>query len=130
MSLWEDLDIANKVTQILSDVPDADSAHQLGRSYLTAYQLAIEYAKRHPDDVKEIGYGEKIGTGTGQHNSLAQYLALQLSRNIKAKKLPDIEGGFLSNLHLENVRFQYGTEIIQSSLTGTNYTLSMFRLKA
>jgi len=128
MSKWQELDIESKITQILRDVPDSASEHHLGRPYLTAYQIAIEFARLYPDDAAQLGFPIG-GAGTGQRNSLAQYLAGQLSRNIGAGKLQHIEGGFLSNQHLKDISFDSGTEIIHSSLTNTNFTLSMFRLR-
>lgn len=128
MSKWEQLNIKEKVERILSDVPDAASEHHLGRPFLTAYQLAIEFARRHPDDAAELGFPIG-GVGTGQRNSLAQYLAGQLSKNIRDGRLPEIEGGFLSNQHLNDISFDVDGEVIHSSLTSTGFTLSMFRLR-
>jgi hypothetical protein len=128
MSKWHELGIAEKMIQILRDVPDADTEHHLGRPFLTAYQIAIEFARLYPNEMKGIGF-PLGGTGTGQHNSLAQYLAGQLSRNIKAGNLEEIEGGFVSNQHLNDISFTVEGEIIHSSLTNTNFTLSLYRLR-
>lgn len=128
MSKWQELNIEEKIPQILRDVPDAASEHHLGRPFLTAYQIAIEFAKRHPEDAAQLGFPIG-GVGTGQRNSLAQYLAGQLSTNIRAGRLTDIEGGFLSNQHLNDISFDVDGEIIHSSLTTTSFTLSMFRLR-
>ncbi len=128
MSLWQELNIEDKVTQILRDIPDAAPEHHLGRPFLTAYQIAIEFANRYPDDAARLGFPVG-GTGTGQRNSLAQYLAGQLSRNISTGQMPHIEGGFLSNQHLSDISFRNDIETIHSSLTNTNFTLSMFRLR-
>jgi len=128
MSKWEELDIESKITQILRDVPDSAPEHHLGRAYLTAYQIAIEFSRLYPDDAAQLGFLIG-GAGAGQRNSLAQYLARQLSRNIGAGKLQHIEGGFLSNQHLKDISFDTGTKTIHSSLTNTNFTLSMFRLR-
>ena len=128
MSMWEDRDIEKKVTEILSEVPDSAEGHHLGRAFLTAYQIAIEFARRYPDDFERIGLPIG-GVGTGQHNSLAQYLAGQLSRRIRDGHIQNIEGGFLSNQHLNDIIFNTGEEMIHSSLTGTPFTLSMFRLR-
>lgn len=130
MNLWRDLDIENKVTRILQDAPNALKSHHLGQPFLTAYQIAIEFEKRYPKEFKllKLPVG---GARTGKRNSLAQYIAGQLSRNIKAKRITHIEGGFLSNLHLHDINFDKdGTDkLIHSSLTNTNFTLSMFRLR-
>jgi hypothetical protein len=128
MSKWQELNIEEKITQILRDIPDAAPEHHLGRPFLTAYQIAIEFAGRHPEDAAQLGFPIG-GAGTGQRNSLVQYLAGQLSRNINAGRLTDIEGGFLSNQHLNDISFDVDGEIIHSSLTTTSFTLSMFRLR-
>jgi len=128
MSKWRELSIEEKITQILKDIPDAAPEHHLGRPFLTAYQIAIEFARRHPEDAALLDFPIG-GAGTGQRNSLAQYLAGQLSRNISAGRLTGIEGGFLSNQHLNDISFDVDGEIIHSSLTGTSFTLSMFRLR-
>ena len=126
MSLWQEHQIADKITQILREVPEADPNHHLGYPFLTAYQIAIEFAARYPGIVAITSY-QIGGVGIGEHNSLAQYLAQQLSRNIHSGKLPHIDGGFLSNLHLHDISFDNRGEILHSSLTGTPFTLSMFR---
>jgi hypothetical protein len=128
MSKWQELDIEDKIIRILKEIPDAAPEHHLGRPFLTAYQIAIEFAKRHPEEAAQLGFPIG-GAGTGQRNSLAQYLAGQLSRNIAAGRLSEVEGGFLSNQHLKDICFDVGEQIIHSSLTDTNFTLSMFRLR-
>lgn len=127
MSLWQEHDIAAKVLAILQEVPEEAEGHHLGRPFLTAYQIAIEFAHRHPDAVAALGHPVG-GKGVGAHYSLATYLANQLSRLIKGGHI-DVEGGFLSNRHLQDVTFTYGEETITSSLTDTQFKLSMFRLR-
>ncbi len=128
MSFWQEHDIEAKVLAILRDVPDFAEGHHLGRPFLTAYQIAIEFAHRHPDVVNVLGHPVG-GKGAGVHYSLATYLANQLSRLIRDDKI-NVEGGFLSNQHLQNIMFTHGEETITSSLTETQFTLSMFRLTA
>jgi hypothetical protein len=48
-------------------------------SHMTAYQLAIELHRRHPQVAAALGQ-PLGGAGIGQHNSLAQYLPRELSR--------------------------------------------------
>jgi hypothetical protein len=127
MSHWNEHQIEDRVTQILSEVPDAYGSHHFGRAYLTAYQLAIEFFRRFPEAAAAIGL-PLGGRGTGQHSSLAQYLARELSGRIKTGEITCIEGGFLSDQHLRDINFLNGQEVIYSSLTGTGYTLSMYRL--
>ena len=128
MSFWQKHEIEAKVINILRDVPDSAKEHHMGRLFLTAYQIAIEFARRYPDIVKELGWPVG-GEGTGKRNTLAQYLARWLSQLVKDNPRGQIEGGFLSNQHLDDIRFDNSGEIIHSSLTGSGYTLSMFRLR-
>lgn len=127
MSSWEDLDIENKVTDILCNAEGHPDEHHFGAPFLTAYQLAIAFAQLHSDDTQSLGYPVG-GEGIGQRSSLAQYLARELSRRIHNGLIQNIEGRFLSNQSLEKISFSSGDKIIVSSLTDTQYPLSMFRL--
>ncbi len=129
MSRWEEMQFEEKIRTILKKTkyivrPD----HHMAPPFLTAYQIAIEFAYRFPDDFR--GTGLPIGgQGVGEHNSLAQYIARELSRRIESQEIRDIQGGFLSNNHLMGISFDnYGTRI-DSSLTDSQFDLSMFRLK-
>lgn len=99
--------------------------HHLGRSFLTAYQLAIEYHRQFGDLPGEpclpIG-----GSGTGAHRSMAQQLARELSQRIRSGDIQDIEGGFLSSRNLSNIAFIGVGEIIRPSVKD----ISIFRLTA
>ena len=128
MSFWQEHKIESKVMLILQDVPDGDDEHHIGRPYLTAYQIAIEFARRHPVTVANLGWPIG-GAGAGERNTLAQYLARWLSQYAKDHPNGPIEGGFLSNQHLHDISFGLGEDVIHSSLTGTPFTLSMFRLR-
>jgi hypothetical protein len=126
MTLWEDFNFEDRISEILREVPDSAENHQLGRAYLTPYQIAIEFKLRYPEDFERIDK-PLGGIGTGQRNSLSQYIAQRLSALIGAGQLSNIEGGFLSNMHLSEIRFDDDGEPVVSSLTGTQFTLSMFR---
>ena len=128
MSQWQEYNLEEKITQILSDVPDYAPDHHLGRPFLTAYQIAIEFAHRYPEDFARLGFPVG-GIGIGQRSSLAQYLAKRLSDGIKAERITHIAGSFLSNQHLNDIYFDNDGESIRSSLTSTQFTLSMFRLR-
>lgn len=127
MSKWQQYDLENRITQILSTVHDSADDHHLGRAYLTAYQIAIEFANRYPDDFSALGLPVG-GAGAGQRNSLSQYFAQQLSRRINTGEIKHIEGGFLSNLHLNDISFISDGSLLRSSLTESGFTLSMYRL--
>lgn len=132
MSIWENHHVEAGIVDVLRDVPLNNDAHAFGRPFLTAYQLAIELDRRYPDVRAALGY-RLGGAGVGDPNSLAQYLAQQLSRRIgdarSAGASYPIEGGFVSNVNVGSITYRShdGTEIV-SSLTGTGYDLSMFRL--
>ena len=126
MSHWQNLGIENKIIDIFSSVPPYEEGHHMGRPFLTAYQLAIEYNRRHSGDVAILGLTVG-GAGTGRYNSLAQYLARQLSQRILDGGSP-FEGGFFSNLHLKEMVFDDDGRDVTSSLVGTPLTTSVFRL--
>ena len=127
MSKWEDLNIEVHIREILHEV-EYYREHHFGKPFLTAYQIAIEVNRRFPDDARELGFPVG-GEGIGERNSLAQYLAGQLSQRISLGALRDIEGAFISNDNLLQISLNNGGETIISSLTNTEYDLSMFRLR-
>ncbi len=128
MSKWENLNIEDKLINILRHAKSHPADHHFGPPFLTAYQLAIAFTQQYPDDAKSLGFPVG-GEGIGQRNSLAQYLAGQLSRRIHNGSIQNVEGGFLSNQFLKQISFISGSEVIISSLTDTQYPLSMFRLR-
>ena len=129
MSDWEDYHVENHVREILGGLESNPPGHHLGRPFLTAYQLAIEFDRRAPEIRRDKGWPIG-GLGVGQHTSLAQYLARQLSRRIESGSITDIEGGFLSDLRLADLSFDLGRggareeTLIYPSRNGP---LSMFR---
>ena len=125
-SYWEEYNIGDIVNQILSAVED--EGHQFGRPFLTAYQLAIEFDSRHHDIVTHLGK-QVGGAGIGERTSLAQYLALELSRLIRDNPAYPVEGAFISNRYVRELSYVHNNETITSSVTGTGYSLSMFRLR-
>jgi hypothetical protein len=69
------------------------------------------------------------GAGTGLQNSLTQYIAQRLSARIKSGDIKNIEGAFISNMHLTDMVFEDSEDReIHSSNTDQD-TLSMFRLR-
>ncbi len=125
MSQWEQLQMDTKVSQILN-VQSHDPNHRFGRPFLTPYQIAIKFQQQFPQDFQTI---EKLkgGKGTGQHDSLAQYIALGLSKRIKSGNIANIEERFLCRANLHSLKYKIDSEIIESSL-GQARDLSMFRL--
>jgi len=124
MSDWTDFGLRDVVVKILRDHAGS-SLHHMGGSFLSAYQIALAMKARHKVlfDRLEMPIG---GLDTGERPSLAGYLARQLSETIKAGD-PEIEGGFLSNLHLKELVCGDAEETVISSLTGTERGVSLFR---
>jgi hypothetical protein len=130
MSVWENSEVERKVTEILRETPRQE-AHHFGRPYLSAYQLAIALDRRWRDVRDALDNPPVGGRGIGTRTSLAQYLARELSRRIKSGELTDIEGAFLSDEDLvELVYIDSDRQPITSSLTGSGYHLSLFRLRS
>ncbi len=130
MSLWSEHDLTDKVVQILTGVHCNNEVHHFGRPYISAYQIAIEMQRRFPETVTAIG--KPIGgAGTGQHNSLAQYLSNELSKQIKAQGVDHpVEGAFFSNENARSVTFTgVDGDVITSSLVGTDYDMALYRLR-
>jgi len=124
-SQWDQLQMDSKITQILN-VQSHQPSHHFGRPFMTPYQIAISFAGTFPNDFQTIGLPIG-GTGTGQQNSLAQYIAHQLSQRIKDKKLTNIEGGFLHRDNLLTLQYESNGQVIESS-SMQSYDLSMYRL--
>ena len=125
-TFWEDNDLGRKIVEVLAEVTYQNPDHHLGRPFLTAYQLAILFKRRFPEDSDHLGHPVG-GAGSGLQYSLASYLAGQLSRKIRSGEVTNIEGGFLSNRQLLRIEFDDDGETITSSSTSTQYDLSMFR---
>lgn len=126
MSEWQRHNVEQDIINILGG---QQAVHHFGRPYLTAYQLAAEFRRRNPDfmPLLHVG-GEGTGEATGRE-SLARYLSRELSRRIKAGSIRGIEGAMLSNDHLHDIHFEYSGQVFRSTLTGSGFTLSMFRLQ-
>jgi hypothetical protein len=128
-STWQNHDLDTKVQEVLADVPVPPQGHAFGRPYLSAYQVAIGLRHKHRDTVDAIGK-PLGGKGTGQQDSLTQYLANELSKRIKADPAYPVEGAFLSNQRAREISFEtHDGQILVSSLVGTQFDLSLFRLR-
>jgi len=134
MSVWTERAVEAAVVGALGQLhlnnPDG---HHFGRPFLTAYQLAIKVDSAHPE-IRQALASELGGAGIGVHHSFAQYLARELSRRIRraseAGEGYPVEGAFVSKEHLVGLTYRAtdGHEVT-SSLTGSGYDLSLFRLR-
>lgn len=126
MSQWEDLAIQSKVVSILAQVQGGD--HHFGRPFMTPYQIDIELDHRYHRQLTPLNRAVG-GRGTGVRYSLAQYIALELSKKILSGEIGNIEGRYLLNSHISKLEFNNYGDPLESSLTGNRATLAMFRLR-
>jgi hypothetical protein len=127
MTNWDEFHFEPRIRAILRDAAPSSSMNpHFGRPFLTVYQLAIEFNERHSSDVEKLGL-QVGGKGTGQHVSLAQYIARELSRRLGSKNLEDIEGALLSRQRVASHVFT--PDDIESSAEGA-WDLSMYRLRS
>ena len=127
-SFWDIHDLERKIVDLLAGIQYFDPGHHFGRPFVTAYQLAILFKEMFPEDFRRFGH-PLGGEGSGEHYSFTSYLAGQLSQKIKSGEILDIEGSFLSNQRLREVAFTDDGDTVISSLTGSGFDLSMFRLR-
>ena len=121
LSKWDKFEVEEKITKVLN-VKSNPSGHHFKQPFMTSYQIAICLDKQY-GLVKAMG--KPIGgKGTGQHNSLAQYIARELSTRIKKKRISRIEGAFLYRGYLKTLQYKQN---IENSL-GESWDLSMYRL--
>jgi hypothetical protein len=129
MSVWQSENVGDKVLEVLESVPHSSGTHHFGRPYVTAYQLAIGLDQTHPEIRQALNY-PLGGEGVGQQYSLVQYLAKQLSDQIRDDPAYPVEGAFLSNESVQNLAFAAADgSVLTSSLTNTGVDLSLFRVK-
>ena len=127
-NFWESNGLDEKIVGLLAEISYHEADHHFGRPFLTAYQLAILFKERFPEEFRNFGHPVG-GKDSGVRFSLSSYLAGQLSRKIKNGEFPNIEGGFLSNRRLQGIEFVDGDSTITSSLTESQFDLSMYRYK-
>lgn len=128
MSFWQEQEVETKALDILRDVVPVRAGNGGERPFLTAYQLAIEFAKRHPEALEKAGW-RVGGAGSGKGYSLAQYLASNLARYVRDQPEGPIERVFFSNQQVNDLSFLCGEDVIHSSVTATSPTIALYRLR-
>ncbi len=128
-NFWGNNHLGQKIVEVLADVTyTSNPDHHFGRPFVTAYQLAIIFKERFPEKFSRFGHPIG-GKDSGVQFSFTSYLAGQMSQKIKSGEISGIEGGFLSNQGLRRIDFDDDGDTVTSSLTGSGYDLSMFRLR-
>lgn len=127
MALWVRLDLETKIRTVLSDASVPQPNHHFGRPYLTTYQLAIALLNRYPQLQDEIGM--PIGGEGAGDSSWSQYIARNLSAEIKAGRITDIQGAFLSGENLSELRFwESAGKEFSASAASAGWGPSLYRL--
>ena len=105
MSIWQDHPIEARIRDNLASVPY--EGHHFGRPFLSTYQFPIAFDQRFRREgnliAKPVG-----GKDTGRHDSLAKYFANQLSRRIRHRTLPCMEGRFLNGRFVGSLEYGNG----------------------
>lgn len=121
----------NNIREILANCREYAPGHHMHHPFMSAYQIAIRFAKQNPhhEDVIRLPVG---GTGAGENQSLAQYIARHLSSEIRNSGDTGgigIEGGFLSHDNLINMEFRdsHG-EAVHVSTLESKHAHSIFRI--
>ena len=112
----------NHLLQIMDRCREYEPGHPLGRPYMSAYQIAICFARAHPDHplVQELDVG---GEGTGERRSLAQRIARFLSG---AAQEPGsvVDGAFISHQNIAEFSFDNnGNRVRVSGLNGPGHSI-------
>jgi hypothetical protein len=125
MSEWEEHDLEAIILAILRSF-QYEPPHHFGRPFVSAYQIAIALAKHYPGTFEAVG--RPIGgSGNGTDgNSLAWYIATQLSHRLNGNNPPPIEGAWFDRAYVEDIRFKDQSGIISASNPAA---LSLFRLR-
>ena len=126
VSFWDSHSMEDKVVQVLSSLTYHDRDHHFGRPFLTAYQLAVLIKERFPDTFHSFGHPIG-GRDSGVSYSFTSNLAGQPSERIRNGTITCVDGGFLSNEKLKEIEFNDAGSSVFSSLTDTQFDLSMFR---
>ena len=113
--------------QILASCPEYEPDHPLGRPFMSAYQIAIRFAEKHPNHnlVRTLPLG---GEGTGTHQSLTQRIARFLSQAIQDETAGNIEGGFISHDCVDDFSFHHKDGPVRVSTLTTAHAHSIFRV--
>ena len=117
----------NHLLEIMDSCRDYEPGHRLGRPYMSAYQIAICFARDHPEHplVRELEVG---GEGTGERRSLAQRIARFLSAQAQTPG-SQVDGAFISHQNIIEFTFDNnGSRVSVSGLSGPGH--SIFRRRA
>lgn len=112
----------NHLLQIMDRCREYEPGHPLGRPYMSAYQIAICFAREHPEHplVQDLDVG---GEGTGERRSLAQRIARFLS-GVAQDPGSEVDGAFISHQNIAEFSFDNnGNRVRVSGLNGPGHSI-------
>jgi len=129
MSDWQQYQMTERIREILRSVSideGLEERYHTGRPFLTAHQIAIEFAERFPDIMQRLyhEYRQVGGEGHGTFSPVT-YISRQLARRIRQEECPDIELRVLSRCHIEDITFDDRGSVISPT---DPKRLTMYRL--
>ncbi|HOP11640.1 MAG TPA: hypothetical protein PK629_09145 [Oscillospiraceae bacterium] len=117
--------IREALIEILKSVDHYRSENKDETCFLTAYQLAVLLNKESSTLVKNSKCHKNIGgKSEGKNYSLSQYIAIQLSQDIKDENIDNVEMRFFNIDGLEQFSFLDEKKTISQP---SNTCFSMFR---
>jgi hypothetical protein len=123
---WDKYQMKARVLEILATAP-TDPSDGIGRCFMTPYQIAIAFARRFQADFRRMG--RPVGGAGAGDKTLTQYIANQLSRRIKARKIKDIEMQFLYSRDLKSLIYKHGDAEVVATPNQAGFLTSLFRLR-
>jgi hypothetical protein len=123
-SLWDQHNVTGLIRDILRSVPQ-HTQYSAGRPFMTTYQLAIEFANRHPQVASALAPSTG-GQGQGPF-ALTTYIARWLPQRIRTQSEPDLELAFLAPLHLSTLECDNNGVPMAATTNQAGWNSTMFR---
>lgn len=124
MSIWKQEHVPERIIESLENL------NATGYNFVTAYQLAIQFAKDHGEVVDKLAIPIG-GKDSGVKKSLASYLAGEIAKRKKVGEMADVDMAFLLTTWIQDIQFKYDNDdSFLSSVTGKKQTISVFRLNS
>ena len=121
---WYQYEMEERIVEILKSLAAPVGTNQYA---LTIYQIAIEFAKRYEPDFKRMG--RPLGGAGAGKRALTTYMANQLSKGIKAKRIVQIEMQFLHPADTESLIYKYNNKPIVATTHAAGYPIPVYRIR-
>ncbi len=128
MSFWQEHDLTSKIETILGKFHPNIAGKDFGKPYVSAYQIAFEFAREYSGIMQLSGY-EVGGKDTDDRNSLALFIARELSTRIRTNQVTSIDCVFLAYKDIEALNYSYMGTTMVSNIGETAFDLALFRMK-